>query len=265
MNRTEYMNTLAQELQSLPQSVIQETLRTYEQKFSDGIAAGKSEAELATSLPNPRLIAAQLRASQRFQHLKRDFTPGNFFGLLLAVFGLMLLNLFMLIPAFIIASFVFVAYLSSLCVYGAGVVVLAVSLSGVETLQFKVPGHYHGHNAHNQQRAWPHGGNATVKINEQGFSIDQSEIHRWAKEEWDSERDERWSKRDHWHTMSIANHMGKQHSAYGILLVIGGTALLLLCLMMTQLSFVGLRKYLSWNLSLLRAPLRSDEARKESE
>lgn len=260
MNKTEYMNTLAQELQSLPQSVIQETLRTYEQKFAEGLATGKTEAELAASLPNPRLIAAQLRASQRFQHLKRDFTPGNFFGLMLAVFGLMILNLFMVIPAFIAASFMFVAYLSSVFVYGVGVVVLAVSLSGVETLQVKIPGDLHGRNSHSEHRAWPHGGNATVNISEKGISIDKNEIHRWAKDEWNSERHERWSDRDHWHTMTIDNHMGGQHAVYGILLLIGGTGLLLLCLMLTQLSFVGFKKYLLWNVSLLRAPLRSEQA-----
>ncbi|MBI3714323.1 MAG: DUF1700 domain-containing protein [Burkholderiales bacterium] len=258
MNRTEYMNTLAQELQSLPQSVIQDTLRHYEQKFTDGIASGKTEAELAASFPNPRLIAAQLRASQRFQHLKRDFNVGNFFGLMMAILGLMILNFFMLIPAFIAASFVFVAYLASLCVYGAGVVVLAVSLSGVESLQFKVPGDLHGHHADNVHHQWSQRGNPTVNISEKGIHIDQSEIHRWAQDEWNQQ--DRWSRRDHWHTMTIDNHMGILHSFYGVLLLIMGTGLLVLCLSLTQLSFAGFRKYLLWNLSLLRAPLRSSEA-----
>lgn len=258
MNRTEYMNTLAQELQALPQPVIQDTLRSYEQKFIDGLAAGKTEAEISANLPNPRLVAAQLRASQRFQHLKRDFTPGNFFGLMLAVFGLVILNFFMLIPAFVAASFMFVAYLSSLFVYGAGVVVLAVSLSGAETLQLKVPGDFHGRNSHREHSDWTHDGNATVNISERGISIDKSEIHRWAKDEWSSKRHDRWSGRDHWHTITIENRMGKQHVVYGILLLLGGTGLLLLCLMLTQLSFVGFKKYLLWNLSLLRAPVRSE-------
>lgn len=259
MNRTEYMNTLEHELESLPQRVIQDTLRNYEQKFADGLATGKTEAELAASFPNPRLIAAQLRASQRFQHLKRDFTPGNFFGMLLAVFGLLILNLFMLIPAFVAASFVFVAYLSSLVVYGAGVVVLAVSMSGVETLQLKLPDEFHGRHSHNGRHSWPNGENAKLNISEKGIVIDKSEIHRWAKDEWESERHTRWSGRSHWHTVTIDNHMEGRHAAYGILLLIGGTGLLLLCLMLTQLGFVGFKKYLLWNVSLLRAPLRSDQ------
>ncbi len=258
MNRTEYMNTLAQELQSLPSALIQDTLRSYEQKFTDGIASGKSESEIAANLPNPRLIAAQLRASQRFQHLKRDFSVGNFFGLMLAVLGVMILNFFMVIPAFIAASFVFVVYLGSLCVYGAGVVILAISLSGVETLQFKIPGDFPGRNSYSAQQKWSHRGNPTVNISEKGIHIDQSEIHRWAQDEWNQA--DRWSGRGHWHTMTIDNHMGKLHGFYGFLLLIGGTGLLLLCLSLTQLSVAGFRKYLLWNLSLLRAPLRSGEA-----
>lgn len=258
MNRTEYMNTLAHELGSLPQTVIQETLRTYEQKFAEGIAAGKTEAELAATFPNPRLLAAQLRASQRFQHLKRDFTPGNFFSLILMVFVMMILNFFMLIPAFIIASFVFVSYLASLLIYGLGVVVLAVSFSGVATLQLKIPGDFH--ERHASHRAWTHGDNATVNISEKGIFIDKSAIHRWASDEWDRERGTSRVGRDHWRTVTIDNHMEKHHAVYGILLLIGGTGLLLLCLMMTQLSLTGCKQYVLWNLSLLRAPLRSAQA-----
>lgn len=258
MNKTEYMNTLAHELSSLPQSVIQDTLHTYEQKFTDGLAAGKTEAELAAGFPNPRLLAAQLRASQRFQHLKRDFTPGNFLGLMVTMFVIMILNFFMMIPAFIIASFVFVSYLASLLVYGAGVVVLAVSLSGAETLQVKIPSNFHEHQS--QHRVWTHDGNATINISEKGIFVDKSEIHRWAGDEWDRERSQLRSGRDHWRTVTIDNHMEKHHVVYGILLLIGGTGLLLLCLMMTQLSLTGCKQYLLWNLSLLRAPLRSAQA-----
>ena len=70
MNKTEYMNTLRQELNGLPSEVVEDTMWAYEGRFVDGMVAGRDEMEIAASLPPPRIVAAQKRASLRYQDLK---------------------------------------------------------------------------------------------------------------------------------------------------------------------------------------------------
>lgn len=255
MNKTEYMNTLAQELQGLPETIVTETITSYEKQFTDGIANGKSEVEIAEKLANPRLVAAQKRANVRFQHLKNDFSVGNIFTLFVAMIGVVVFNFFMLIPAFIYGAFLFAAYLSSLVLYGAGIVVFAASVSGVSQMEFKLPHHHRLHGNHIYSQYQHNERNVTVNLSENGIEVDKA-LHRIGNDSVNA-FEKNSAQEQGKNTLSIKNKMQSKHIFYGLGLLVIGTALLLLCIWMTRLTVLGFGKYFMWNLSLIRAATRT--------
>lgn len=255
MNKTEYMNTLQRELQGLPEGLVAETMANYEKLFAEGIEAGKTESEIAEKLANPRLVAAQKRANQRFQNLKSDFSLGNVFTLFVALIGVVVFNFFMLIPAFVYGAFLFVAYLGSLAIYGAGIVVFAASISGVSDMEFKIPHqHYrvHGHHVFEEHRT--HGTPVTVNLSETGIVVDKG-INR-VSNDTDTSASALANVERHRNTLHIKNKMQAKHVFFGLGLLIAGTSLLLLCIWMTRLTVLGFGKYLMWNVRLLRTSIR---------
>lgn len=254
MNKTEYMNLLQHEMQDLPSDVQARVKAEIEQKFASGIAEGQSEAEICNKLSHPRVVAAQARANTRFQHLKKDFSIGNFFGLLIALIGLMIFNLIMIIPAFAYGAFLFASYIGSLAVWVAGVGVLAASMSGVPEVKINAgPQHWHSHSHYGYDHKHYGMRNIRVDVNEHGISIDD----QGAKDRVE-ERAEVSHSAMHVDgevsTITIKNQMQGRHFALGAVLLGLGTGFLLLCLMLTRLTFVGVKKYLLWNISVLRAP-----------
>lgn len=258
MNKTEYMNTLQQELQGLPASVIAETLASYQQKFQNDMAKGLSETEIIQKLASPRLVAAQQRANTRFQNLKSNFGPGNILGFFVALIGVVIFNFFMLIPAFLYGAFLFCAYMSSMVLYVAGTVIIAASLSGVPEMEFRIPNHHtHGMEHRGHHIRGPHMGNVTVDIGESGILVNKERADKLIHLPENSGEvvfhpDNRPG------MLHIKNNMESRHFFYGMGLLIGATGLLLLCLWLTRLTVIGFGKYLLWTVSLLRAPARAE-------
>lgn len=253
MNKTEYMNTLSLALQGLPAELIEQTMWVYDKKFSEGVAAGSSEADIAAKLANPRVVAAQKRADLRLQKLKGNFSVGNFARMVIAMVGLLFLNFFMLIPAFLIGGMMFAAYVTSMILYGTGIVVMAASLSGVPEMQFKVSGsHAHRHHNYNHDRL-PHFGPATVHLDGLGIRVDREGNHTRLSESYGVSKNEAAFSKSY-NTVTIKNTTGTRHVFLGFGLLLLGTCLLLACLQMTRLSLIGFKNYLLWNVSLLRAP-----------
>lgn len=254
MNKTEYINLLQHEMQDLPNATQAQVLEKTLKQFEVELATGKSEADICDKLPHPRVVAAQARASMRFQSLKRDFNIGNLFGLCIALIGLMFFNLIMVVPALAYSVFLFASYIGSLAVWLAGVGVLAASMSGVPEVQFKGP--YHSHAENHRGYDVKHFGarNIRVDVSERGIIVDK-EGAREAVEMARIDQDSAMHFDHQASTITIKNQMHGWHFFLGAALLALGTGLLLLCLMMTRLTFIGFKKYLLWNLSILRAPL----------
>lgn len=258
MNKTEYLNLLQHEMQDLNATTQERLLRETLAKFEQAQANGQTESELCEKLAHPRVVAAQARAGARFQSLKKDFSVGNLFGFLIALIGLMIFNLLMIIPAFIYSMFLFGSYIGSLAVWVAGVGVLAASMSGVPEVQFK-GGPFHSHDRNHHGYDIKHFGarNVRVDIGEHGITIDKDGAQQIAETvEKVVDHSENAMHFDHQQsTITIKNHMHSGHFFFGAALLMLGTGLLLLCLMMTRLTLLGFKKYLLWNLSVLRAPV----------
>jgi uncharacterized membrane protein len=98
MNRAMFLSELRMGLSGLPHNEIEETIADYEAHFSEGIAAGRSEAAIANALGDPARLARELRAEAGFKRWESERSAGSMFGAVIALLGLATLDLIFLIP-----------------------------------------------------------------------------------------------------------------------------------------------------------------------
>jgi uncharacterized membrane protein len=282
MNKTAYMNALREALDGLPASVIEDTMWEYERKFIDAMVAGKSEEEIAAGLPKPELLAAQKKTSMRYQALKTNFSIGNVAGLLVALIGLMIFNLFMLIPAVAYFSLLCSAYIVAMVMYVAGIGITAASISGVEQFSVDIPvGRHHVHNHNDSHRIRNH--NVRVDVTETGILIDgeKQDEHGQAAASLPAApvtasaasatsatsvtsatasaasatavtrtvSTESQTEKLH---IELGNHFSGTKLFSGLGLLLASIALMMLSMFMTKYTFIGFKHYLRWNLSQLQ-------------
>jgi uncharacterized membrane protein len=128
MTRLEFLDTLRRRLAGLPQAEIDELVGDYATHFADGMAAGRSEAEIAEALGDPMRLARELRAEAGFRRWEQAPTPGNFFAVLFGLLALIAVDFVFLLPLLGgLALFTFLAGMAmiGLCIGG---VVLVLKL-----------------------------------------------------------------------------------------------------------------------------------------
>lgn len=122
MKKTDFLDILCRRLSGMPESEIDEIIADYARHFEDGIAAGRSEEEIASALGDPMRLARELRAEAGFRRWEQSRTPANF---AVAVFGFV---------ALVAVDFVFLlpvlAILALLTMIG-GIVAVMLGLIGL--------------------------------------------------------------------------------------------------------------------------------------
>jgi len=98
MTRTEFLSRLRQGLVGLPMSVAAEIVADYEAHFDDGMAAGRSEAEVAAALGDPARLARELRAEAGAQRWHQEKNPSAAAAAVFAVLGLGAIDILILLP-----------------------------------------------------------------------------------------------------------------------------------------------------------------------
>jgi uncharacterized membrane protein len=98
MNRAMFLSELRMGLSGLPHQEIEETIADYESHFSEGMAAGRSEAAIATALGDPARLARELKAEAGFRRWETERSPGSLVGAVVALLGLATLDLIFLVP-----------------------------------------------------------------------------------------------------------------------------------------------------------------------
>ncbi|MBS0281807.1 MAG: DUF1700 domain-containing protein [Proteobacteria bacterium] len=111
MNRAMFLSELRMGLSGMPQNEIDETLADYEAHFSDGAAAGRSEAAIASALGDPARLAKELRAEAGFKRWETERSAGSMVGAVIALLGLATLDLIFLIPFVCVAGAVLLSML----------------------------------------------------------------------------------------------------------------------------------------------------------
>lgn len=98
MTRQEFLGQLREGLKGLPVKTITDIAADYEAHFNDAEADGRSEAEVAEALGDPRRLARELRAEAGLKRWEAERSPSAAGGAIAAVAGLGALDLLILLP-----------------------------------------------------------------------------------------------------------------------------------------------------------------------
>lgn len=98
MTRQEFLRRLRAGLVGLPTANANEIAADYETHFDDGIAAGRSEAEVAAALGDPDRLARELRAEAGAQRWHQEKNPSAAAAAVFAVLGLGAIDILILLP-----------------------------------------------------------------------------------------------------------------------------------------------------------------------
>ncbi len=139
MGKLEYLDALKRAMTGLDPELQAKTLAYYEQRFVDGETGGRTEADVAAELDDPKKIAMTLRANTHLKAFEEKKNPANAARVLVAFAGLAVFNLFMLVPAVVFASLLVTLYATGLAFYASGVIITASGLSGANELVLDGP------------------------------------------------------------------------------------------------------------------------------
>jgi uncharacterized membrane protein len=278
MGKLEYLELLKRAMLGLPPDVQAKTLGYYEQRFVDGVNTGRSEEDVAVELDDPTRIAMTLRANSHRAQLgaqagvhagvqpgvQPGVPPGvqldkrgpvGVLRLLVSGVGLAIFNLFMIVPAMVYSALLFSLYVAALAFYLGGVAITASGLAGNGELLLDLPSHYMqvddgGDGAKRQLR---------VQIDETGIHVHEEGADARPTDD-DATRDRSRLRRGAsvvaGNTLHITTDMDADsrttQTLFGFGMVLGGIALFLLSLVVTRYTFVGIKRYIQMNFSLLK-------------
>jgi uncharacterized membrane protein len=126
MTRNEFLDTLAERLRGLPPDEIDELLDDYASHFAEGMAQGRSEAEIAAALGDPVRLARELRAEAGLRRWESARTPSNFFGAMIGFLALIAVDFMFLLP--LLGALALVALGLGLAMVGLCIAGLALSM-----------------------------------------------------------------------------------------------------------------------------------------
>lgn len=125
MTRQEFIARLRQGLAGLPPQAVSDTIADYETHFTDGEAAGRSEAEVAAALGDPARLARELRAEIGLKRWEEERSASGAAAAVFAVLGLGALDLLILLPILMgVGGTLFGFAMASIAVFAAGAGVL---------------------------------------------------------------------------------------------------------------------------------------------
>jgi uncharacterized membrane protein len=133
MNRANFLAELRMGLSGLPAQEIEETVADYDAHFSEGMAAGRSEAAIATALGDPARLAKELRAEAGFRRWESERSAGSLVGAVIALLGLATLDLIFLVPFVCVVAAILIAMFASAVglAFAGGAVWLVALFPGV--------------------------------------------------------------------------------------------------------------------------------------
>ncbi|MQA37202.1 DUF1700 domain-containing protein [Rugamonas aquatica] len=264
MNKQAYLDALKQAMQGLPPETVAKTLAYYEQRFIDGLVAGRSEAEVYKELDEPRKVAMTLRANVHLNAFEQKKTPVNLARVMVSFIGLAIFNLFMVIPAMVYASLLAAVYISAFGFYIGGVALVASGLSGQNELALEGPlrhvmeftnAHFDSPEQQQETEGWRMAINSMgVQINKEPDAQDNSSSgdENLSRSGRLLNRAEAVATGDLRITTDFDSGARTSQSLIGFGLILGGIGLCLISIVATRYTMIGLRRYIAMNVSLLR-------------
>jgi len=262
MGKLEYLDALKRALAGLPPEIQARTLAWYEQRFVDGVAAGRREEDVAHELGDPRQVAVTLRTNAHLDALKDKKPAGAPLRTLLSGLGLLVFNLFMAIPAAVYASLLVALYASAFGFYVSGIAITASGLAGANELVLSAPLQ---HMVVTDDEEWQRGRSQTrVSISENGIHVFDEQVEPDEPPPADLAKDrdrsamrvirgaEAVAERKIQITTDLDPDSRTTQTLFGCGLILGGIALFLLALVISRYTLIGLRRYARMNMSLLK-------------
>ena len=121
MTQAEFLDILRRRLAGLPRDEIDDLLDDYAMHFREGLAEGRSEAEIAAALGDPARLARELRAEAGFRRWEASPTPSTFLSATAGFVALVAVDFMFLLPALLVIA---------VLAFAAGIVLLALILAG---------------------------------------------------------------------------------------------------------------------------------------
>ena len=253
MGKLEYLDALKRAMLGLAPELQARTLAWYEQRFVDGMAAGRPEADIARELDDPKKVALTLRANTHMAAFAEQKNPANLVRVLVSSLGLLIFNLFMLIPAAVFGALLASLYVGAFALYLGGIAVTASGLAGANELVLDGP------LRHVIDGVAVEGARTRVSIDETGIEVTEEKAPGAAPEpEGDSSgaRAVRRAERVVGNGLHISTDMDDEsratQTALGLSAVLGGILLFLVSIAVTRYAALGVQRYLQMNMSLLR-------------
>jgi uncharacterized membrane protein len=125
MTREEFIGRLRSGLAGLPPTSIVELVDDYETHFTDALAAGRSEAEVAAALGDPDRLARELRAEAGLRRWEAERNPSAAANAVFAVLGLGAIDLLVLLPVLLwVAGVLLGSFIVAVACFGVGAVLM---------------------------------------------------------------------------------------------------------------------------------------------
>lgn len=265
MGKLEYLDALKRAMLGLPPELQAKTLAWYEQRFVDGAALGRSEADIARELDDPKKVALTLRANSHMAAFAEQKNPANLVRLCASILGLLVFNLFMVIPAAVFGSLLAALYIGALGFYVGGIAITASGLSGANELVLDGPLRHVSIGDAEPERV-----RTRISISETGITVDDAgpaasdKKADEAADEADQDPDSadtsrvvRGAERVAGSSVRISTDMDEDsrmtQTVLGLGLVLGGIVLFLVSVVVTRYAALGVKRYVQMNMSLLRS------------
>ena len=275
MDKQAYLDALQKALEGLPPETVAKTLAYYEQRFVDGMNAGRSAPDIAAELGEPRKIAMTLRTSVHLSAFEQKKTPVNAARMAVSVIGLAIFNLFMVVPAIVYGALLATIYICAFSFYLSGIVVTASGLSGTNELVLDGPLREFVHFDNDERDGLRT--QTKVSIGHSGIQVFQEPVEGYQPnpergENGDGadsgddaggdggnsrsgkiiEKAERMASSAVHISTDMDGESRTTQSVLGMTLVVCGILLSLLSLVVTKYTILGVRRYIQMNFSLLR-------------
>jgi uncharacterized membrane protein len=256
MGKLEYLEALKRAMLGLPPELQARTLAWYEQRFVDGMAAGRLESDIARELDDPKKVALTLRTSTHLHAFKEQKNPATLVRLMVSVLGLLIFNLFMVIPAAVFGSLLAALYAGAFALYVSGIAITASGLAGANELVLDGPLRHVVDGAVDERDRT----RTRITIGDTGIDVSQDKDARpdAGADAGASEgaRVVRRAERVAGSGIRISTEMDEESRAtqtvLGLAMLLGGIVLFLVSIVVTRYAALGVKRYLQMNMSLLR-------------
>jgi len=126
MTRQAFMARLREGLAGLPAQTVADIVADYDTHFADGVAAGRSEDDVAAALGDPGRLARELRAEIGLKAWEENRNPSGAAAAVFAVLGLGAIDILIMLPVLMgVGGAMFGIAVAVIAVFFAGGVVFA--------------------------------------------------------------------------------------------------------------------------------------------